>query len=655
MASSQGIRAGRAYVEIGASDKLQAGLRAAQARLKAFGASVTAVGTKLAAIGGIVLAGLGVAVKKFAEVGDQYDKMSQRTGLTAEELSELAFAAEQSGSDIEALEKVIRRMATTIYDAARGSALAVDALADLGLSVDFLMGLRPAEQLSAIADALASIEDPSRRSAIALAILGKSGASLLPLLQTGSRGIAELREEARALGLTISQKTATDAAKLTDAINRLRKVLTVSLVTIGSVFGPALEAASNTAARLAKGLNDIIDRNRGLVRALGIGAAVIFGVGTALLALGLTVTIAGIALGGLATAIGVATSVASGLLAVIGAIFTPIGALTILIGTLGVTLVRKTQAGADSLDYLARKFSELRDTATRVFEGIADALAVGDIALAAEILWLGVKVAWYEGTEDIERILIQFKYSTLKLVEQTMAATLSAFEFGWHGIKVAFIETVAFLSTAWTKFVSGFETAWVKASRIVADGLLEAQGLLDDSFDVETAKQETKRQADQRLDDIEKSKTKSLEDIESERQKRRDEESARSEKRLEKIIEDLERAEKDLDDVSQSKIDAAKKALEDAKKELDESIRRARENREAADAKRNEQKEKLDRAGEQTGEKSDVRGIFNARAIQSLRTNSVTDQRLLSASQKTAANTEKIARAVANGRRLVFA
>lgn len=37
MRSAQGIRAGRAFVEIGMSDQLSAGLKQAQARLQAFG------------------------------------------------------------------------------------------------------------------------------------------------------------------------------------------------------------------------------------------------------------------------------------------------------------------------------------------------------------------------------------------------------------------------------------------------------------------------------------------------------------------------------------------------------------------------------------------------------------------------------------------
>ncbi len=51
MADTRGIRAGRAFIELGVSDKLSAGLKAAQKKLEAFGAGLRSIGTKMAGIG----------------------------------------------------------------------------------------------------------------------------------------------------------------------------------------------------------------------------------------------------------------------------------------------------------------------------------------------------------------------------------------------------------------------------------------------------------------------------------------------------------------------------------------------------------------------------------------------------------------------------
>ena len=82
MADTRGIRAGRAFVELGVSDKLSAGLRRAQKRLKAFGDGLRSVGTRLTAIGAGSVASLLSTVKVFTAMGDTLDKMSKRTGAS---------------------------------------------------------------------------------------------------------------------------------------------------------------------------------------------------------------------------------------------------------------------------------------------------------------------------------------------------------------------------------------------------------------------------------------------------------------------------------------------------------------------------------------------------------------------------------------------
>ena len=57
MASAQGIRAGRAFVELFADDsKLVRGLRRAEKRLKAFGDRIRNFGLKMASLGSAILA-----------------------------------------------------------------------------------------------------------------------------------------------------------------------------------------------------------------------------------------------------------------------------------------------------------------------------------------------------------------------------------------------------------------------------------------------------------------------------------------------------------------------------------------------------------------------------------------------------------------------
>ena len=131
MAGTQGIRAGRAFVELFADDsKLVRGLRQAERRLRAFGDSIRNFGFKLTALGSAMLAPLVASAKLFIGYGDQVAKMAKRTGLSVEALSELQYAAGQSGVEVATLENGLRRMQRSIYDAGRGLSTATDGLSD---------------------------------------------------------------------------------------------------------------------------------------------------------------------------------------------------------------------------------------------------------------------------------------------------------------------------------------------------------------------------------------------------------------------------------------------------------------------------------------------------------------------------------------------
>ena len=121
MADTRGIRAGRAFVELGVSDKLSAGLKAAQKKLEAFGAGLRSIGTKMAGIGVAAITALLGTAKAFSDTGDVLDKMSQRTGVSVEALSELGYAADLSGTDMETLENGLRVMQKSLVEAAKGS------------------------------------------------------------------------------------------------------------------------------------------------------------------------------------------------------------------------------------------------------------------------------------------------------------------------------------------------------------------------------------------------------------------------------------------------------------------------------------------------------------------------------------------------------
>jgi hypothetical protein len=219
MASTQGaIKAGRSFVELFADDsKLIAGLKRANAGLKAFGKDVAGAAKILAGLGAVAAAGLGAAVLRFADAGSALKDMSDRTGVSVETLSELRYAAGQSGTSIEALEKGLTKLAKA------GAADPVAAFREL-------------------ANQIQATEDPAERTRIALEAFGRSGTELLPLMLNGAAGIAALEEEARKLGVTMSTEDAVAAEEFGDKMSALQTATDALAQKLGSVLVPSLTA-----------------------------------------------------------------------------------------------------------------------------------------------------------------------------------------------------------------------------------------------------------------------------------------------------------------------------------------------------------------------------------------------------------------------------
>ena len=447
MSNSSGIRAGRAFVELATSDgKLIAGLRNAERRLRAFGASVRQIGLRLIAAGAAIATPLIASIKVFTSLGDKLDKMAGRTGIAVEALSELSYAADQSGADLDTLEAGVRRMQRTIEDAGRGMSTAQDALAGLGLSFQALAQLNPEQQFKLIADRLSRVADPTKRAALAMELLGRSGTQLLPLFANGASGIEALQKQARDLGLTISTQTAHDAAVLNDTLHELWLVVKNAGMAIGAALAPAVTKLAGIVTQVLVKIVDWIKRNRELVVGVAAAAVALGAIGGAFVALGVSVQVAAFALAGIATAL--------------AAILSPVGMVITAIAGLGVAIATYTGAGGKAIGWLMDRFGELRSFVGDVVEGITNELAAGEPEKAAKVLWLALKVVWQTGVNWLNGVWISAKHFFIKTAQEMWYGALTVAEQVWHGLEVAWIETVSFLSKTWTNFVADIQLAW---------------------------------------------------------------------------------------------------------------------------------------------------------------------------------------------------
>lgn len=392
--SAQGIRAGRAYVEMGTEDsRFVAGLKSAQKRLDSFAKNMAKIGAGVGAVGTSIVAPIVGAAFQFQATGDELAKMSQRTGMTAEALSELRHAAGQSDLAFEDMGKAVTKSQQLIDGAMSGNQGNIDKLAKLGLTAESLAGMTPDQQLEVFADRLAAIDDPATRASRAIEIFGEDGRKMLPMLAGGAAGIADLRAEARALGLQMSTEDANAAASLGDAWSRLTKSANMIVTRIGGAVAPALQYVMDLITPLASAVSKWVDQNRSLVVTVLAVGATLMGVGAAL------ITVAGLAaglsmaIGGAMTAGTMLMTVLGGIASVLGFIASPIGIVSALLVAGAAYWLMYTESGQATLNWFSTTFGSLTNIAKSTMDGVFNAIKGGNLALAAEIAFTGVKLA----------------------------------------------------------------------------------------------------------------------------------------------------------------------------------------------------------------------------------------------------------------------
>jgi TP901 family phage tail tape measure protein len=650
VASASNIKAGSAYVELLVKDsKLVSGLNAASKRLQAFGSAITSIGKKMVMLGTAVSAPLAAMGKAFASGGAALFDMTQRTGMSAEALSELGYAAAQTGSDLDTVEIGVRKMQKTIYAAANGSKSAAEAFAALGLSVNDLAHMNPEQQFEAIAASLSQTDDPTTRAALALQIFGRSGTALLPLMDH----LDELRQKAKDLGLTSSSSSVRSAKALEDAFTDLGRVSKKTGSILGSALADTLRQTTQWMTRLIVKFNEFLKQHADVVVSVfKIAKAVVFA-GTGLVVLGTIISKVGSALGMLSSGAIATARLMATVGSILAALASPIGLTIAALVALGAYLIYVSGLGTAALQWLGEAFFQLRDEALSAWQGMSDALAAGDLALAAKVLWLTLKLEWNKGIAALQPIWLEFKKWFLEIAYGAFYGALSAWEIVQHGLSVAWIETTAFLSKTWTNFTSFLQSSWESVQNWLEDRWHDLFALFDETYDAGAAKAVADRLSQQSQQKIEQQRQAALGRQEQNRSAQRQQESQQSDVVLAKIGGDYQQAIAEVTASNATKIKAAQDAVDQARAEWQKAIDEARAKRIAADAKRkgqtndnppdvNDQFAGLaDALAEAQKRTIGVAGTFNAAEARGLGAGGVAD-RIAKAAEQTAINTKKL-------------
>lgn len=572
-------KAGEAFVRFTLrDDELRKRLKSLQKRFSAVGASLRKIGSIGVAVGGTITTAFGGAVKVFASMGDNLDKMSNRTGVSVELLSALGFASEQSGQDVATLEKSLSRMQRSIYDAGRGLSTPLDALEELGVRIEDLQGMNPDKQFVTLAEAISQIEDPTKKAGVVVSLFGQAGRKMIPLLNGGAAGIAGFVKEAEELGIVVGTDDATAAAEFTDALNRLWRQFKQVVFQIGGAVAGPLTQFAGMLKPIVRAVIQWAQNNRPLLATIAAVGTAIFAVGGGLTVLGGVFAAMSVAVGGFATAFGAIGTI-------IGAIVSPIGLVVAGIAGATAAFLKFTETGQGMVSGLMGVFGELKGTAVDAFGAIKNALAAGDIEAAGKVLWSALKLMWLQGTQGLREKWHSFVGGVAKFWHRGWAGMMALGNAIWGNIERAWSHTVEYFATGWDQAVTWIKQGFNKLSGFSAKITKDIQTAFQKAwlkikgfFGADIAGEVDKLNAElaatnKAIDDLIAKKNKKLGQGVAERTQKRMAEGEREREQSRKLQEDtlkvigdeLEEKLKATDDGTKEKIEAARKQLEDAK------------------------------------------------------------------------------------------
>lgn len=196
---------------------LNRSVNGAKAGMEKFGSVL-----KSAFAAGAVIAGIKSLADSVGAVADRFDDMgkaAQKIGIATADLSALNFAAEQSGVSFESLQTGVKKLSVGMSELNDSSSKAGLALRNVGVTAQD----STSQAFDKVAEALSKMPDGYQKTAAAIAIFGKSGSDLIPLLNEGEAGIGKMKDRAEELGLVMKDKTVAQLTLFNDSLNELRK------------------------------------------------------------------------------------------------------------------------------------------------------------------------------------------------------------------------------------------------------------------------------------------------------------------------------------------------------------------------------------------------------------------------------------------------
>ena len=217
------------------------------------------------AFGAIAATGLisaAVAFDQLTKKAGDFQDMAEKTGDSAENIASLAVAAKVGGIEMETVVSAANKLTkglTGVDDESKAAGAAIKAL---GLNIEAFKSMKAADQMETVAKALQNFEDGASKSAVTMALFGKSGSEILPFLNelAGSTGRQNILTSEQ---IRLADEYADKQAKLAGQISLYAQVIATEML-------PSFNDLAGASLDLIKELTGVKDGAAGIGNSTGI-------------------------------------------------------------------------------------------------------------------------------------------------------------------------------------------------------------------------------------------------------------------------------------------------------------------------------------------------------------------------------------------------
>jgi len=208
-------------------------------------------GTLLAvsAAAAAVAASMVLLVKNTIKTGDEFNALSQKTGVSVENLSTLTAVAKNANLEQGELANTFKFLGKSIQEAQVSTSEQAKAFAAMGIkTADANGNLRNSfDVLLDLSDVFAKSADGAGKTALSMQLLGRAGQEAIPLLNQGSAAIKSQQAEVTALGGQMSGDFAKAADGFNDKVNNIGVIVRGAALEITTKILPALTKLADLA------------------------------------------------------------------------------------------------------------------------------------------------------------------------------------------------------------------------------------------------------------------------------------------------------------------------------------------------------------------------------------------------------------------------